>query len=221
MIILFSFLVFLFVLYIHSRDDFTFLRRNLTLEKLFDIVFLSTGVGLIFSRIAYVVFHPSSSYINPLVFLLVPYFPGLSLSGFLLGSITSVYMIAVRGKLPIGRLYDIVSLACLFAFATYGLLEAGFLLWQKEMLLAAISLGISILGFVWYVIARQISLAVAWRDGLLALATLLLISVLTLIFQSASLSLQRIPPESVIFLILLLVFAIGYSVQFVRRARQS
>ncbi len=221
MIIVFSFFIFLFVLYVLSKDDFTFMRKNLSLERFFDMVFVATAVGLLFSRSVYVFLHPSGGYLNPLVFLLVWYFPGLSLSGFLLGGVVTVYLIAVRAKFPIGRLFDILALGCLFAFASYSFLEAVFLFLSRQLFVSAVSLGIGILALAGYTIMQKISVRTSWRDGLLSLIIIFSISLLSLLFQTAAISFKHVPLEVYIFLMLLVILGVGYAMQFLRRTKRS
>src|SRR5579883_3384386 len=111
MILLISLLVFLFTLFVLSTDDFVFMRKNVSQILLFDIAIVSGIVGLLFSRLVYASFHPSFAYFNPLVFFIIPYFPGLSLSGFLIGSSLAMYIFSIRSKLPTGRIFDVMILS--------------------------------------------------------------------------------------------------------------
>jgi len=118
MIFFFSFLglglfVSLFCLYHISREDFVFIKRNVTLEDLFNITFIIFFVGLLFSRVFYVVFHFAPGFFNPLVFFLIPYYPGLSFMGGVIGGVLALLYITKKRKLPIKRILDFVGLSFL------------------------------------------------------------------------------------------------------------
>lgn len=84
------------------------------MEALFNLAFYTAGVGLLSSRIVYVLLHPSPGFLNPLVFFLFPYFPGLSLTGGVTGAILFVIFYK-RRKYPTGRIIDFFSMAFLGA----------------------------------------------------------------------------------------------------------
>ena len=106
--------VLLYCVYLLSNDDFIFLRRDLTMERLFNIIFLGSLSCLFFARLFYG-FHAKSILANPFVFLLFPYFPGLSLLGGVLGGgVIFLFLRARReNSLPLGRMSDFFSIAFL------------------------------------------------------------------------------------------------------------
>lgn len=108
-----SFVLFLFCLHIFGKDDFILLRKNISLETLFNLAFIAAGIGLFSARVVYVAEHPSSTYLNPLVFFIFPYFPGLSLVGGICGSLVYLYLYCKQQKYPVGRVLDIFSMAFL------------------------------------------------------------------------------------------------------------
>lgn len=105
--------IFLFCLYILAKDDFVLLRNNVALDKVFNIALFSAFFGLFTSRFFYVIFHYDPKFLNPFVFLLFPYFPGLSLVGGIAGVIFFVYFYCKSRKMPQYRIIDIFSLAIL------------------------------------------------------------------------------------------------------------
>lgn len=121
-----SFLTYLFVLHILSREDWVLMRKNVTLEQLFNIAILTCLVGLLFARIFYVFFNPSWKFLNILVFLLFPYFPGLSLSGGILGGLLFLLYYSKLKKFPFERVADLLSIVLLMALP-FGLLGSLFL----------------------------------------------------------------------------------------------
>lgn len=113
--------LFLFCLYILSHDDFTFLRKNISLEQIFNIAFLGSLVGLFGARLVYVLENLNSAYLNPLVFLVFPYFPGLSLVGGVVAGVLFVTLYTARHKISTERLFDFVCTSLLIPF-TFGFL---------------------------------------------------------------------------------------------------
>jgi hypothetical protein len=110
-LLLFLFLVFLFTLFALCRDDFVLFRKNIDMEKVFNLAFIIGIVGLFFSRFFYVVFNFKPIFLNPLAFSLFPYFPGLSLPGGLLGASLCLAFLLRGKKYPEGRMFDFFILA--------------------------------------------------------------------------------------------------------------
>lgn len=142
-VILVGFFIFLFTLHYLSNDDLIIIRKDMPMEKVFNSAFLAGLVGLLFSRIFYVIIHPEPVFLNPLGFLLFPYFPGLALSGAVIGGFIFLVFYARNQKLPVGRLFDFFSIAILSSlpFGYLGLFLLG---------------GISVIGFIFSFIAYGI-----------------------------------------------------------------
>lgn len=109
--ILFCLFIALFMMHVLANDDFVLLRRYVSMTNLFDIAFMAFFIGLFFARVLYVIFHFSSGFLNPLVFFLFPYFPGLSLSGGIVGVVVFLFFYSNFLKLPKERIYDIFSVS--------------------------------------------------------------------------------------------------------------
>jgi|SRR5581483_81845 len=106
---------FLFSLYLLVREDYILFRKNVSLETVFNIAFIILLLGLISARLFYVAFHFKRIFLNPLVFLHILNYPGLSLIGAIIGPLL-VFLLYYRSKkLPLARLSDIFMLAFLFA----------------------------------------------------------------------------------------------------------
>ncbi len=131
-ILILSLVVYLFALHVLAKEDLVFVRKNITLETLFNLSFYSAGLGILLSRIVYVALHPSSDYLNPLVFLLFPYFPGLSLPGGIIGGILFVMLHNKRKKIPAGRILDFFALSFLTALPV-GLLGSQLLIGMQDL----------------------------------------------------------------------------------------
>lgn len=110
-ILLISLFIFLFTLFALSREDFVLFRRNVDMEKVFNIAFLTVGIGLFFARLVFVMLYFKPVYLNPLAFVLFPYFPGLSLAGGLLGASIGLAVLLRGKKYPEGRLFDFFILS--------------------------------------------------------------------------------------------------------------
>lgn len=117
-VLLICFFIFLYCVYVLSSDDFIFLRKDVTMEKLFNIIFLGSLISLFFARVFYGLSHGGNIFSNPLVFLLFPYFPGLSLLGGVVGAGTVFLFLKTRknNPLPLGRISDFFSIAFLISF---------------------------------------------------------------------------------------------------------
>lgn len=114
----FSLLVFLYCIFVFAKDDFILLRKNITLEQLFNISFVIYILGFLFARFVYVLEHINSRYLDPLVLFLFPYFPGLSLSGGIAISVAYLFFFMNRKRLPFFRVFDIFTISFVFAFAS-------------------------------------------------------------------------------------------------------
>lgn len=113
-----SLLTFLFCLYGLSKDDSLLLRKNISLDHIFNLALVEVSAGLFFARLFYVLFNFDPFFLNLLTFLLFPYFPGLSLTGAVLGGSISVYLIGKLSKTPTWHLFDFFSLSFLAAITT-------------------------------------------------------------------------------------------------------
>lgn len=120
-LLLVSFFLFLFTLYILTHDDFVMLRKNVTVEQIFNIAILTGFVSLLFARIFFVAFHFNHGFLNPLVFFLFWYFPGLSLAGGIIGGAGFLLYYTTSRKLPAVRLFDFFafSLVAVLPFVSF------------------------------------------------------------------------------------------------------
>lgn len=112
-IIAFCFLITLFVIYLLANDDFVLLRRHMAVANIFDLAFITFLIGLFSARLGYVLLHFTMGFLNPLVFFIFPYFPGLSLGSGIIGAGLFIYFYSNMSKLPKERICDIFSVAFL------------------------------------------------------------------------------------------------------------
>ncbi len=110
-ILLLCMVIFFFGLHVLAKDDLLLVRKNITLESLFNIAFVMLFVGLFTARLVFALSNPDPAFLNPLVFFLFPYFPGLSLVGGIIGSMVFLFFYSQRKRLPLGKLYDFFSMS--------------------------------------------------------------------------------------------------------------
>jgi len=84
-VLIIDFVLFLFRLYHVANDDYVLIKKNKTLEDVFNVAFITALIALLISRFFHVFLNPQPVFLNPLGFLLFPYFPGLSLTGGVIG----------------------------------------------------------------------------------------------------------------------------------------
>lgn len=176
--ILICFFLYLYVLYYLTKDDFVIVRKDVSMEKVFNLTFLTSIVALFFSRLFYVLFNPSPAILTPLGFLAFPYFPGLSLIGGIIGASIFIYFYAKYRKLPAGKLFD------LFCVSFASVLPVGFLitfiilLGKTSILFNALFASSLLLFFVFTKLILSFSSKGEIRDGSLGLIFVAIISFL-------------------------------------------
>ncbi|HYM65085.1 MAG TPA: prolipoprotein diacylglyceryl transferase family protein [Candidatus Sulfotelmatobacter sp.] len=110
-VILFCFFIFLYVLYYFAKDDFVIIRKDISLERVFNLAFLTGIIGLLSSRVGFAIFSNNLNYLNPVVFLAFPYFPGFSLTGGIIGMSLFTYFYSSFRKMPVGRIIDLFTMS--------------------------------------------------------------------------------------------------------------
>src|SRR5258708_5548518 len=156
--------IFLFCTYVLARDDFMLMRKNISLEHIFNIAFVGLFTSIIFARAFYIFLNPAKRFINPLVVVLFPYFPGLSLTGGIIGEILYFIYLSRKKKIPAGRLLDIFSLSFLLSLSCSIFLSQIFLLVTKKHvdLVLILSIVVYITGFI---IFSSLFSKGKWKDG--------------------------------------------------------
>src|SRR3990167_7333740 len=96
LVLLVCLIVFLFCVHFLAKDDLILLRKDVSMEKFFNLIFLGAIFCLLSARLFYGIFHATTILLNPIVLLLFPYFPGLSLVlGAIGGAICFLYFFFV------------------------------------------------------------------------------------------------------------------------------
>lgn len=182
-VLLICFLIFLFCLYLLANDDFVLLRKDISIERVFNIAFLVAMCSLIGARVLFIVLNPSSNFLNPLVFFLFPYFPGLSLTGGVIGGLIVFLILTYKdSKIPKARLFDFFSISLLSTFAL-GFL--GYFLLSKSQLLSAHAISTIILYSILFIVFIKLLLpkliAGDLKEGTVGLIFLICFSVVSML----------------------------------------
>ncbi|MDO8657734.1 MAG: prolipoprotein diacylglyceryl transferase [Candidatus Levybacteria bacterium] len=184
--LIFCLLVFLFTLYRLTHDDYIFLRKDISLHQIFNAAFLDIFAGLIFSRFFYVVFNPDVKFLNPLVFILFPYFPGLSITGGIIGGAGFLFVYFRNKKIPAFRLFDFFSLSFLSS-VTFGLLTLKVIDITTRRFNNPFNFATSFLYLLSFIFLIKIILPVqrrgGFKDGSLGLSTLIAFSLTSFIID--------------------------------------
>lgn len=181
-ILLIALFIFLFTLFALSREDFVLFRRNVDMEKVFNIAFLTLGIGLFFARLVFVILYFKPVYLNPLAFVLFPYFPGLSLAGGLLGASIGLAVLLRGKKYPEGRLFDFFILAFTVALLSGTCLQLLTQYLATKVVEIALVVEL-ILGIIIFLLSLRVFKAHSMKEGSVGLV---LVFFLSLIFIGAA-----------------------------------
>ncbi len=114
-IFLIAFFLSLFCFYYYSRDDYFFIRKTITMEQLFNVIFIGSFWGVVSARVVYVVLHPTVAISNPLVLFSIPDNSGFSLLGGITGCFIAFIFLTKRRKILVGRFLDYIAISLLAA----------------------------------------------------------------------------------------------------------
>ena len=207
-------LIFLFTSYELSKEDFIFLRKGITTDDIFNITFLALPIALLGARLVYVLLHPSWRYLNPLIFFVVPYFPGLSIIGGIIASWLFVWYYAKNKKYPRGRILDIFGISFLISFSIGILLQAGLTFFGNKSL-ALIDSARGIVGIAIFVFLLLQFLKSRWIEGSFLWFVLMAYGFLALVSTLFSYILHQ--PISFPTLILTALFFVTSLIVFIKK----
>jgi hypothetical protein len=111
LILLPSLFVLLYCLYKLFKDDYVFMRKNVSAEQAFDVAFTVIWVSLFSSRLVYLLLHAQGQ--NLFLSFFSAKIGGLSFVGAVIGGIIMLYLVSKYKKLPLGRLSDFFTLSVL------------------------------------------------------------------------------------------------------------
>jgi hypothetical protein len=205
-ILIISSIIFLFTLYVFCRDDFVLFRKNIDMEKIFNLAFFVMFGGLFFARLFYVGLYFKPLYLNPLAFFLFPYFPGLSLPGGLLGASLILIFLLQNKKYPEGRILDffVISFFSATVIGEILLFATTYLTTKKLSVLFLIQIAIiAVLFFLSSRASKQHSL----KEGSVGFLCMMLLSLLFIptFFVIKPMDMMHIIKESSIWIVDLLI----------------
>lgn len=184
LVLLLCLFIFLYCVYLLAKDDFIFLRRDVTMERLFNLIFIGGLISLFSARLFYALFQGGKGFLNPLIFFLFPYFPGLSLLGGVAGIGVTFLMLANNKKnsLPLGRMSDFFSIAFLIALSIG---FVGYLLFLEEsvmMIKAGIQASLYLVLFIIFLrFLLPVLLSGKLKEGTITLVFLSCFSLISLV----------------------------------------
>ncbi len=111
-----SFIIFLFIFYYYARDDFYFIRKGVSMEQLFNVLFSGLFVGVISSRLMYFLLDLGSQEISSITPFFASRTNGISVFGGLVGLFLTYSVLTKRRKINKNRFFDYVTIATLGAF---------------------------------------------------------------------------------------------------------
>lgn len=115
LVLILCFVTFLFVLFLQTKDDLVLIRNKISQEEIFNLAFSVAFSSLVFSRFFYVIFSHNFYFFNPLYFILFTHFPGLSLTGGVLGGVVSLFAFSRIFRMPFDKLFDSFAFSFLFS----------------------------------------------------------------------------------------------------------
>lgn len=204
-----SLVIFFFSVHVLAKEDLTFVRKNLTLEVLFNYGFYVLGVGILSARVLYVIEHFSLGFLNPLVFFLFPYFPGLSIAGGVWGAV--IFILVFKPKsYPVGRILDCFSVSFL-ATLPIGFFGQGLLLGMHDKFSGLFMPIIFLFTLVFFIkVLLPLNVRGELEDGSLGFILLIVFSFTTLVsfFVRAKAVSELLFQLDFILLFILLLFSI-------------
>lgn len=170
MLLILYFFIFLFCLYALCRDDLVLLRKNITLEWLFNTAFATIFMGLISARFVYVLFHFEPQILS---------FKGLSFPGGILGGILFLMLFLKNKKAPTEHILDSFSTS-LIASILISLIVAIFStkVSFKELTFLFLIIEFVLYGVLFMVFFRLFHKA-RFKEGSIALLFLVIFSILS------------------------------------------
>lgn len=179
--LLLCFFVALFTAYSLANDDFVLLRRHVSITNVFNIAFVTFFIGLFSARVIYVVFNFSAGFLNPLVFFLFPYFPGLYLGGGMVGAMLFLYFYLSITKFPKERICDVFSIA-LFSTLPIGLLMLA-TIGKKTLTVIFSEIILTVVSFVFLLFLLRFFQKGVVRDGSISFLSLSLFSLISFLAE--------------------------------------
>lgn len=158
-----------FSLYILSRHDFVLIRKNVSVNQVFDLSFLSIIVAFFIGRIFFIINDERRELFNPIAFFHVLRYPGVSVFGFFVGGAISIWFLFRKTK-ALHRVYDIFTIS----FFPLFLFHLSFRAYPVFSIF--VSLFILIAGFLFWLFTIRSHQKYTFKDGTISYLVTLLIS---------------------------------------------
>lgn len=114
--LLISLVIFLYTFYYYTRDDFEFIKKGISIEVLYNVLFIGLFVGSVSSRLVYLLLNSYPQSISSTQLHLISKINGISIFGGLLGLFLTYLILTKQRKIPRIRFIDYVSVALSAAF---------------------------------------------------------------------------------------------------------
>lgn len=99
-----------FSLYVLSKHDFVLIRKNVSVNQVFDLSFLSIMVAFLVGRLFFIINDERRDLFNPIQFFHILRYPGVSVFGFFVGGAVSIWFLFRKTK-ALHRVYDIFTIS--------------------------------------------------------------------------------------------------------------
>lgn len=174
------FFVFLFLIYKLVKDDYVFIRKGILPEQTFDITFLVVLFGLVISRLLSLVFQYGFQEKVILSFF-SGHVSGLSLLGFVFGSLAVLAYMGKKKKIILGRFFDFFTLAFLPSLAIGYLLSGLFVTGYPLTITLIYGVIYLLLTFVFFYFFKPQLLSRTIKEGSITLFFLTIFALFSLI----------------------------------------
>lgn len=161
-----------FILYSVARHDFVLLRQNISLKLVFDNAFLALFVGFFLGRFFFAISTNHLEILNPLKFLYLSKFWGVSLYVAAIGIIGVIYFL-FRKRKNIMRIFDI------YALAFYPLLVLDIALTKVGSQIFQVKISLIILTLALLLWLFKLHKNYSAKDGFLSAAVFSIFSIIT------------------------------------------
>lgn len=140
------FIIFIFTIYLLCKDDYVLIRKNISMEQIFDFAFLGTLMGLVLAGL----FSFLLESIKMPAFLSYNSGPAYSLTVFFITGFVSFYIIGKNKKYPLGRIFDYISISYLSALPIWYLLNIVFLKTPVVYIFLGLGIFYTMTGFLFW-----------------------------------------------------------------------
>jgi len=205
LILLICLICFLFVVYKLSKDDFVFLRKDISIETVFNTIFLCAPFALLLSRIFYIYFNPQAVFFTVLGFIAFPYFPGFSLVGGILGALLFIIIYALYRKLPLGRFIDFFSISLLASICLGAFIVFFGIPFSMKPYIALEFILFSLLLIIFWKFIRPFLSRGSLKDGSIGVLFLMFFSLISLAGNILKFHALRLNQENIVLVMLFLV----------------